>query len=173
MNVMSADKNRRDLNAEFQPELTAFTNYLLSIPDELVTKTLREAGDTPECKLQFWQSRLVEDSLAAWIDDCVIHDPSAKTPVGGDINEADRRKPETLFGSYGDYCRNSNLTCEGVWGSYKSRAVISDSASGYMDSPSIFESPLWGEKIHLPSLLVVVDYVDVDDELPIPHLPKC
>jgi putative DNA primase/helicase len=36
-NASVAPSQRRDLNKDFQPQLTAFTNYLLSIPDERVT----------------------------------------------------------------------------------------------------------------------------------------
>ncbi|MEB3277392.1 MAG: hypothetical protein VKK42_00530, partial [Lyngbya sp.] len=114
MNLKVADKNRRDLRAEFQPELAAFTNYLLSLSDEFVTQTLRGVGDIPECKLQFWQSRLREDSIAAWVNDCVIRDPSAKTSIGSDKSEAEKITPITLFGSYADYCKRSGMTPKSV-----------------------------------------------------------
>ena len=34
----------RDLEAEFEPELSAFTNYLLSIPNDEITRVLRRIG---------------------------------------------------------------------------------------------------------------------------------
>ncbi|MFZ1026452.1 MAG: phage/plasmid primase, P4 family [Limnoraphis robusta] len=104
MNLKVADKDRRDLRAEFQPELAAFTNYLLSLDDNFVTQVLRGVGDIPECQLQFWQSRLREDSIAAWLNDCVISDTSAKTPVGNG------EKTGTLYSSYREYCQRAGLT---------------------------------------------------------------
>jgi hypothetical protein len=114
MNKKIADKDRRDLRAEFKPELAAFTNDLLSLDDNFVTQTLRGVGDIPVCKLQFWQSRLREDSIAAWLNDCVIYDQSVNSAIGGDRNEADKRTPETLFGSYADYCKRSGMTSKSV-----------------------------------------------------------
>jgi putative DNA primase/helicase len=109
MNVKVADKNRRDLNKEFQPELAAFTNYLLSFSDEFVTQTLRGVSDIPELKAQFWESRLSEDAMAAWVNDCLIYDTTAFTPTGSDKDEAVKNNGivETLYGSYCDYCKRS------------------------------------------------------------------
>ncbi|EAW36919.1 phage/plasmid primase, P4 family [Lyngbya sp. PCC 8106] len=114
MNLKVADKDRRDLRAEFQSELPAFTNYLLSLSDEFVTQTLRGVSDIPECKLQFWQSRLREDSIAAWLNDCIICDPEAQTQMGGNKNEADNGTPQTLFGSYADFCKRSGMNPKSV-----------------------------------------------------------
>lgn len=108
MNAKVADRDRRDLRAEFKPELAAFTNYLLSLDDNFVTQTLRGVGDIPECQLQFWQSRLREDSLAAWLNDCVIIDASATTPVGNG------EKTETLYSSYREYCQRSGLSAKSL-----------------------------------------------------------
>jgi putative DNA primase/helicase len=108
MNAKVADRDRRDLRAEFKPELAALTNYLLSLNDDFVTQTLRGVGDIPECQLQFWQSRLREDSIAAWLNDCVISDASATTPVGGG------RKTGTLFSSYQEYCQRTGLIAKAL-----------------------------------------------------------
>ncbi|MEA5518750.1 DUF3854 domain-containing protein [Limnoraphis robusta] len=103
MNKKIADKDRRDLRAEFKPELAAFTNYLLSLDDDFVTQTLRGVGDIPECQLQSWQSQIVCLPLAAWLNDCVISDASATTPVG------DGEKTGTLYHSFKEYCQRSGL----------------------------------------------------------------
>ncbi|MEA5496399.1 phage/plasmid primase, P4 family [Limnoraphis robusta] len=108
MNAKVADRDRRDLRAEFKPELAAFTNYLLSLDDNFVTQVLRGVGDIPECQLQFWQSRLREDSLAAWLNDCVISDASATTPIG------DGQKTGTLYSSYREYCQQSGLSAKSL-----------------------------------------------------------
>ncbi|MEA5539042.1 phage/plasmid primase, P4 family, partial [Limnoraphis robusta Tam1] len=103
MNAKVADRDRRDLRAEFKPELAAFTNYLLSLDDDFVTQTLRGVGDIPECQLQSWQSQIVCLPLAAWLNDCVISDASATTPVG------DGEKTGTLYHSFKEYCQRSGL----------------------------------------------------------------
>lgn len=98
---------RRDLNAEFQPELDAFTNYILSIPDEHVTKVLMGIANIPECTQSFWENRIRVDSIAAWINDWVIYDPLAMTPIGSNKEEGLNGNPRTLYGSYCLHCKQS------------------------------------------------------------------
>jgi putative DNA primase/helicase len=99
---------RRNLEVVFAPELSAFTNYVLSIPDEHVTNVLLGLQEIPECALEFWENRTRVDSIAAWINQHIIYDPMAKTPVGSDRHEGeDGTTPVTLFGSYNSYCRKS------------------------------------------------------------------
>lgn len=96
MNARVEDKDRRDLQADFESELAAFTNYLLDIPDEFVSETLRTVADSPDVSLQFWQSRIREDSIAAWLDERLIYDPNAQTPY------------MKLYEDYKDYCQESS-----------------------------------------------------------------
>lgn len=62
-----------------------------------------------------WDSKLRTDSIAAWVNDSVVHDSSseAKTKIGSDRNEwlEETYNPHisTLFGSYYHYCRISGL----------------------------------------------------------------
>lgn len=95
-----AQSKRRDLNKEFQPELAAFTNYLLSLPDEWVERTLKGIGDVPEINLQFWENKIREDSIAGFLNDKLICDPTTQTPIG-DKAEAEG----TLYAAYVDYCK--------------------------------------------------------------------
>jgi putative DNA primase/helicase len=99
--------HRRDLNVEFQSELDAFTNYVLSIPDEHVTKVLMGIANIPECSQSFWENRIRVDSIAAWINDWVIYDPLAMTPIGSDKEEGLNGNPRTLYGSYCLHCKQS------------------------------------------------------------------
>lgn len=48
------------------------------------------------------------DSIAAWINECCIHDPDAMTPVGSDKDNA-----EALFGSYWQYCQRTGSKAKG------------------------------------------------------------
>lgn len=91
---------RRNLEPEFEPELVALTNYLLAIPNEEVTKTLLQVrSPTPRVVLRSWLERLQKDSIAAWLEECVVAEQAAKTQIGNDKNDV-----ETLFGSYWQYC---------------------------------------------------------------------
>jgi putative DNA primase/helicase len=106
----------KDLETEFEPELSAFTNYLLSIPNDEITRVLRRLG-ADGVSTTLWQSKLRTDSIAAWVNDLVIHAPHAQTQIGSDRHEwADQPyNPliSTLFGSYCHYCRISGLQAKG------------------------------------------------------------
>ena len=106
----------KDLETEFEPELSAFTNYLLSIPNDEITRVLRRLG-ADGVSATLWQSKLRTDSIAAWVNDLVIHAPNAQTQIGSDRHQwADQPyNPliSTLFGSYCHYCRISGLQAKG------------------------------------------------------------
>jgi len=106
---------RRDLEKEFEPELAAFTNHLLSLSDEYVTKVLRGVWEVPKCTLEFWTNQMREDYLASWVNDCVVFDANARTNIGKNINEAGMgAEPVTLIGSYARYCREAGGIPKGV-----------------------------------------------------------
>ncbi len=111
----AADKVR-DLEAEFEPELSAFTNYLLSIPNDEITRVLRRIGKDGVSPT-LWQAKIRTDSIAAWVNEWVIYEPTARTQIGCDRSEwADKDyNPDisTLFGSYSHYCRVSGLQAKG------------------------------------------------------------
>ncbi len=97
---------RRNLEAEFEPELAAFTNYVLSISDERVKSVVLGLQEIPECTLEFWENRIRVDSIAAWLNNHVIYDPMSETPIGWDRHEGENGAAiTTLFGSYNHYCR--------------------------------------------------------------------
>ena len=106
----------RDLEKEFEPELSAFTNYLLSIPNEEITRVLRGLGKG-DIQKPLWESQIRTDSIAAWVNEWVIYDTSAKTLIGSNRNEwsdtAYNPHASTLFGSYSLYCKNTGLQAKG------------------------------------------------------------
>jgi len=106
--------DRRNLNKDFQIELSAFTNYLLSLPDDFVTATLLGTNEIKELNQEFWASRQRTDSIAAWLNDCVIYDPNASTPIGCDRNEWKERTPITLYGSYCHHAQQSGNQAKSV-----------------------------------------------------------
>ncbi len=61
----------------------------------------------------FWDIAQCQDSIAAWIEECVIFDERAFTQVGKNKDEwiGKDYNPDasTLFGSYHNYCRGTGL----------------------------------------------------------------
>lgn len=102
LNATTAAAQRRDVNKEFQPQLAAFTNHLLTIPEQRVTEVLRGLKEVPEVAQQSWENRIRTDSIASWLNDRVIRDSMATTPVGNDAEDEN-----ALFGSYVSFCRKS------------------------------------------------------------------
>ena len=106
--------DRRNLNKDFQAELSAFTNFLLELPDEFVTATLLDTKEIKELNHEFWASRQRTDSIAAWLNDCVIYDPNAATPIGSDRHEWKEGTPITLYGSYCHHAQQSGNQAKSV-----------------------------------------------------------
>jgi putative DNA primase/helicase len=89
--------DRRDLTPEFEVELTAFTTYLLSIPDETVTAVIRGAGSVEAVKQLNWEMTVREDSIAAFFSDKLVIDPEGSIGCGN------------LYKEYQSYCEDSGL----------------------------------------------------------------
>jgi putative DNA primase/helicase len=88
---------RRDLTAEFENDLTSFTTYLLSIPDEWVKATINGADKVEAVKKLNWELTTREDSIAAFYSDKLIIDPSGSIGCG------------KLYKEYQSYCEDSGL----------------------------------------------------------------
>jgi hypothetical protein len=56
--------------------------------------------DIPEVNLQFWESKIREDSVAGFLNDKLIYDPMGQTSVGDSSDNSD-----TLYGVYHAYCQ--------------------------------------------------------------------
>jgi putative DNA primase/helicase len=97
-----AECDRRDLTPEFEAELTAFTTYLLSIPDEAVTAVIRGAGSVEAVKQLNWEMTVREDSIAAFFSDKLIVDPKGSIGCGA------------LYKSYQGYCEESGLKSKSI-----------------------------------------------------------
>lgn len=92
-----AESDRRELNPEFEADLTAFTTYLLALPNEWATAIIRGAGSVEAVKSLNWQMTVREDSIAAFYDEKLIIDPSGSIGCG------------KLYKEYQSYCENSGL----------------------------------------------------------------
>lgn len=100
---------RHNIDAKFEPELAALTNYVLSIPDDVVSQTLRQSVDAaPELIERTWDWRMRQDNVAAWLNECAIRDIQACERVGNNKEDI-----ETLFGSYYRYCEQTGSRPKG------------------------------------------------------------
>ncbi|MBP5973606.1 DUF3854 domain-containing protein [Brasilonema sp. CT11] len=104
----------RNLDAEFAPEIAAFTRYLLSIPNEHINRILRDNRPTSgSVTPAFWEMAQRQDSIAAWLEECVVFEEAAFTSVGKNKDEWPDKEyiPDlsTLFGSYHHLCRTTGL----------------------------------------------------------------
>jgi putative DNA primase/helicase len=93
---------RRDLTPEFEADLTAFTTYLLSIPDEWVTATINGADNVEAVKQLNWEMTVREDSIAAYFSDKLIIDPQGSIACGA------------LYSLYKSYCEDSGLKAKSI-----------------------------------------------------------
>jgi putative DNA primase/helicase len=87
----------RDLMPEFEADVSAFTTYLLSLPDEWVTAILKGAKNVKPIKDLSWELALREDSIAAFYDEHLLIDAKAETKCG------------ELYSKYEGYCASSGL----------------------------------------------------------------
>jgi putative DNA primase/helicase len=108
-------KRNPHLERELEPELSAFTQYLLSIPVTEIERIL--AQEETGINGTFWADRLRADPMASWVNDCIIHDTLAQTAIGADKDEwkdADYvAAKSSLFGSYNNYCRRAGYSAKG------------------------------------------------------------
>jgi P4 family phage/plasmid primase-like protien len=106
-----SDHKVRDLEKEFESELSAFTHHLLSIPESEIEMVLRGLAGGQKLSSTLWESQVRSDGLAEWVNEHLIHDPLAKTQIGANAREwnDDDYNPvsSTLFGSYCWSCKNT------------------------------------------------------------------
>jgi putative DNA primase/helicase len=96
----------KNLEPLFAPELSAFTAYLLTIPDEEVTAVLTGKGH--DNLLDSWEARMRTDPIAHWANYHVVFDPLATTFMGSNKNEcSDGREAVTFYGSYANFCQKA------------------------------------------------------------------
>ena len=107
---------KRDLMKDFEPELGAFTSYLLSIPSEKIERVLKGYGDKA-IDLTVWEAQMRSDGLAAWVNDWVVEDHLAQVRIGSNSKEWMRDEEydptmSTLYGSYALYCQQTNRSAK-------------------------------------------------------------
>jgi len=84
-------------------QMSAFTNYLLSIPVAEIIHTLLYKVDESGIRAQNELDALLQtNAVADWLNSRYKYDPTNQIFIG-----ADREKLDQLYGDYCDYCRKS------------------------------------------------------------------
>ncbi|GJD22914.1 hypothetical protein RIVM261_078700 [Rivularia sp. IAM M-261] len=104
---------QKNLMPLFIPEIAAFTRYLLSITNEEINTVLHEQYNTSGGATKaYWDVAVIQDSIAAWVEECVVFEEGTFTQVGNNKDEWKDKEYNpsisTLFGSYYNYCRGAN-----------------------------------------------------------------
>ncbi len=106
---------KRDLMREFEPELGAFTSYLLSIPEKEIENVLNGLGKEG-LSATVWEAQMRSDGMAAWVNDHLIQDCLASTKIGSNSKEWRDEEYDatrsTLYGSYVWYCQQTNRSAK-------------------------------------------------------------
>lgn len=108
-------KSQRDgrLMEKMEKELPALTAYLLNIPDQELEDYIKGINE-PDLTAESWEHHCQSDGLAAFVNDEVIYDSTAVTPIG---SNKDRWKDDdydphrsALYDAYCWYCRRTGRT---------------------------------------------------------------
>ena len=108
---------KRDLSEEFEPELSAFTTYLLSISNAEIDSVFKGLNKQYKINSTVWESQIRSDGLASWVNEWVIADSNSKVKIGsnkfewsGDEDYCPQQS--TLYGSYALYCRRTGRSAK-------------------------------------------------------------
>lgn len=113
-------KTLRDTKTERQmdEEIPALIPIALMLSDTQVTSLIKGLGEDaiPEFKRQEWEMQIQVSPLAAWVNECLIHDSGAELAVGDGAFEARDEGYSrcydltTAYGNYLNYCRVTGVT---------------------------------------------------------------
>lgn len=88
------------VEGEFVEELPGLLNWVLAMPDDEVTKLIRDTDKhVPSLAAMKWQVLIETNPLAHWFENCLIYDSTAKTKVG----VAERNKDPQKQGEFINY----------------------------------------------------------------------
>ena len=108
---------KRDLIKEFEPELSAFTTYLLNISNAEIDAVFKGLNKQHKINSTVWESQIRSDGLASWVNEWVIANPDSKVKIGSNkfewsTDEDYCPQQSTLYGSYSLYCRRTGRSAK-------------------------------------------------------------
>ena len=84
-------------------QMSAFTNYLLGIPEDEVVETLLYKVDGSGTRIQNELDALLQtNGVAEWLNNRYVYDPSSQVQIGNDKTQL-----QQLYGDYCDYASKS------------------------------------------------------------------
>ena len=108
---------KQDLIKEFEPELSAFTTYLLNISDAEIDAVFKGLNKQHKIDSTVWESQIRSDGLASWVNEWVIASGESKVKIGSNKFEWSTDsdycpQQSTLYGSYSLYCRRTGRSAK-------------------------------------------------------------
>jgi len=95
----------RDLTQEFRQYLPGLLKRVLEIPRERVTALIKYTDkNVPALARKKWAQLIETNPIAAWVDDCIVINPDAKSYIGKDDPEQAAR---WLYANFCKYQRES------------------------------------------------------------------
>ena len=106
---------KRDLIKEFDPELSAFTTYLLNISDAEIDVVFK--GLNRKINSTVWESQIRSDGLAGWVNEWIIADSDSKVKIGSNKFEWSTYEnycpqQSSLYGSYVLHCQRTGRSAK-------------------------------------------------------------
>lgn len=105
-NSIPTHQRNHQIETLLEQEIDMIINLALSMSNERVAELINNAGkgNNSEAEDYLWQQKCQDDSVAAWIDECISYDPNAEAYVGSKNSATDR-----LYPNYLRYCQANNL----------------------------------------------------------------
>ncbi|MBW4548727.1 MAG: DUF3854 domain-containing protein [Symplocastrum torsivum CPER-KK1] len=98
----------RNLAEEFKPFLPGLLKRVLEIPRDRVTDLIKHTErNVPALAAKKWAQMVETNPIAAWVDECLILDPTAKLYIGKDVAEDDPRRQQWAYPNFLDYQKAS------------------------------------------------------------------
>jgi putative DNA primase/helicase len=98
----------RNLAEEFKPFLPGLLKRVLEMPRERVTTLIKHTErNVPALAAKKWEQMVETNPIAAWVDECLILDPTAKLYIGKDVPEGDARRHQWAYPNFIDYQKAS------------------------------------------------------------------
>jgi putative DNA primase/helicase len=78
------------------------------MPRERVTALIKHTErNVPALAAKKWEQMVETNPIAAWVDECLILDPTAKLYIGKDVPEGDQRRHQWAYPNFLDYQKAS------------------------------------------------------------------
>ncbi|MFM6869336.1 MAG: hypothetical protein ACKPKQ_04920, partial [Dolichospermum sp.] len=105
--IFRFDRRVPEIDTQFSKKLasqtSAFTNYLLNIPEsEIIHSLLYKVDESGQAKQNELEALLQTNAVAVWMNNNLAYDPSSEIQIGSDKNNTSQ-----LYGNYHDFSTKS------------------------------------------------------------------